>query len=530
MHRLLFIVPLFLIGCDEDPPPCSPGDCAVTDFCDTDQTCKALPPFNDDFLWGTAIAGFQADYGCPTLPREECEDVNSDWFTFTTDPRTVESDAAFLSGDHPSEVGPGFWELYEADFERASSELENNAFRLSIEWSRIFPTATDAATTHEELSALASPAGVAKYRAMFAAMKARGLQPVVTLNHYALPVWIHDAPTCHVDFANCERRGWVDDERTIREIAKFSGFVAKEFGGDVDRWATLNEPLQNMLFGYFQPSAERSHPPALSFRPEQALTVFNALITAHARMVDAVRANDVVDADGDGHATRVGIVYPLVPISPLDPSDPADELAAENIDYLWNKAFLRAVALGQADPDLDGESEFREDLAGRMDWIGVNWYFGISVAGAPTSFLPDLSPLLTVDPLRFEEGINQPDRLEAMIKFVNDDLGYPVYISENGAIYDDNDPDYMERFIVHNVDALQRAMARGADVRGYFYWTFMDNFEWNHGDSWRMGLYAMDGANDPQKTRVARPAVRLYRDISSTGTIPPADRTKHMGR
>ena len=64
---------------------------------------------------------------------------------------------------------------------------------------------------------------------MFAAMKARGLQPVVTLNHYALPVWIHDAPTCHVDFANCERRGWVDDERTIREIAKFSGFVAGEF-------------------------------------------------------------------------------------------------------------------------------------------------------------------------------------------------------------------------------------------------------------------------------------------------------------
>ena len=65
---------------------------------------------------------------------------------------------------------------------------------------------------------------------------------------------------------------------------------------------------------------------------------------------------------------------------------------------------------------------------------------------------------------------------------------------------------------------------------GATYWTFMDNFEWNHCDSWRMGLYAMDGANDPQKTRVARPAVRLYRDISSTGTIPPADRTKHMSR
>ena len=395
--------------------------------------------------------------------------------------------------------------------------LQHNAFRPSIEWSRIFPTATDAATTHEELSALASPAGVAKYRAMFAAMKARGLQPVVTLNHYALPVWIHDAPTCHVDFANCERRGWVDDERTIREIAKFSGFVAKEFGGDVDRWATLNEPLQNMLFGYFQPSAERSHPPALSFRPEQALTVFNALITAHARMVDAVRANDVVDADGDGHATRVGIVYPLVPISPLDPSDPADELAAENIDYLWNKAFR--AGLGQADPDLD--EEFREDLAGRIDRCEDG-----TGRRCPHQLLTRPEPTLTVDPLRFEEGINQPDRLEAMIKFVNDDLAIRSTSRKTVPLW--------QRSRLHGT--IHRPMStlcrrwRGADVRGYFYWTFMDNFEWNHGDSWRMGLYAMDGANDPQKTRVARPAVRLYRDISSTGTIPPADRTKHMSR
>jgi beta-galactosidase len=527
MRRLLLIVPLLLGACEDDSPPCAPGDCVVDQFCDHDHVCKALPAFSGDFLWGTAIAGFQADYGCPTLPRTDCEDVNSDWFAFTTDPRTVESGSAYLSGDHPSEVGPGFWELYEADFERASSELHNNAFRLSIEWSRIFPTATDAANTHEELMALASPAGLEKYRAMFAAMKARGLKPMVTLNHYALPIWIHDAPTCHMDFANCDRRGWVDDERTIREIAKFSGFVAREFGSEVDLWATLNEPLQNMLFGYFQPSEARSHPPALSFRPNEARTVFSALITGHARMVDAVRANDLVDADGDGHATRVGIVYPLVPISPIDPNDPADQSAAQNIDYLWNRAFLRAVALGQEDPDLDGVSEHREDLAGRMDWIGVNWYFGISVAGAPTSFLPAFSPLLTVDPLRFIEGKNEPDRLEEMLKFINDELGFPAYISENGANWSDDDPDHMERFIVRNVDALQRAVARGADVRGYFYWTFMDNFEWNHGDAWKMGLYAVDGAGDPQKTRVARPAAHLYGRMAKDGTIPFADRQKH---
>ena len=144
----------------------------------------------------------------------------------------------------------------------------------------------------------------------------------------------------------------------------------------------------------------------------------------------------------------------------MRPDDIADEEAANNISYLWNKAFLRATALGELDENLDGTSVRQERLTGRMDWIGVNYYFGVTVEGAPSSFMPDFSPLLNVNPLTFVEGVNQPDRMEGLLKWVQDELKLPIYISENGAIDDPNDSEYMSRFVVQNLDAVQRSSQR----------------------------------------------------------------------
>ena len=184
-----------------------------------------------DFLFGTAIAGFQAEMGCPTLSAADCEDPNSDLFAFYTSPTVKKEMNDRISGQNPSEVGPGFWELYEDDLDRVQNELSNNALRTSLEWSRIFPTSTEGVEGYDALKAISSSAAVAKYHAMFQAMRARGIEPVITINHYSLPGWIHDSLTCYKDFAHCQRRGWVDSERTIAEIAKFAGFVAREFGG-----------------------------------------------------------------------------------------------------------------------------------------------------------------------------------------------------------------------------------------------------------------------------------------------------------
>ena len=107
-----------------------------------------------------------------------------------------------------------------------------------------------------------------------------------------------------------------------------------------------------------------------------------------------------------------GIVYPLVPI---EPAGPLDTQAAKNLDYLWNRAYLNAVTLGQWDENLDGTTVLRSDLANRSDYVGVNWYGGLRVTGWPVSFLPDLSPLFTVNPLTMVETPNQPDKLAGVL-------------------------------------------------------------------------------------------------------------------
>lgn len=496
---------------------------------------SAFPPpeaierglFGAGFLWGSAIAGFQADMGCPTLDRSACDDPHSDWFAFTTDPATTGSGGAHLSGQDPGVVGPGFWELYDEDVDRAHRDMGHNALRFSIEWSRIFPTATDDADDHAALLEIADAGALTRYRQILASLSSRGMTPIVTLNHYSLPLWLHDPVTCHTDFAGCTKRGWVDKERAVREAAKYAGFVARELGGEVDWWATLNEPLQNMLFGYINPGPERSHPPALLLRAQAARTVLDALIEAHARMYDAIKAEDRADADGDGQQSQVGIVYPLVPFDPADPDDPEDLAAVENVSYLWNEAFLRAVALGDYDANLDGQTTRREDLAGRMDWVGVNWYFSIRIDGAPTSFLPDFSPLLTFKITGFEIAENRPERLAAWLGFVNDELGVPALISENGEP-DPADDGTAARYLVRNVSALQDAVQGGADVRGYMYWTLTDNYEWNHGMDVRMGLYAVD-KDDPTKARAPRQAVDVYAAITAAGQVTDALRATWLG-
>jgi beta-galactosidase len=482
----------------------------------TEESAPPAQDFPDDFMFGAALAGFQADMGCPTLPASQCVDRNSDWYVFTTTPKLVADPGAYLSGQDPAVVGPGFWELYPQDIERAADELHHDALRMSFEWSRIFPTATDDVEGYEALKKIASADAIAHYHDVLRELKAHGMRPLVTLYHYALPTWIHDAEGCHEDLETCSPRGWVDKERTVREAAKYAEFCAREFGSEVDLWATLNEPLQNMVFGYLLPNPARSHPPAQFLKAEAARTVFDALIDAHARMYDAVKEGDQEDADGDGRESWVGVVYPFVPVEPADPEQDAE--AAENIDYLWNQAYLEAVVHGRYDAAMDGNTVDRPDLAGRMDYIGFNWYGGLRVEGTPRSTLPALSPLFTVNPATLVETPNQPEQLARFLRYVNEDLGLPAIITENGAT-DPDDDGSGGKFIVANLRAVADALADGADVRGYFYWTLTDNYEWNHGMDIRMGLYAVD-KDDAKKARKARKSVAVYAKIAETRTLP----------
>lgn len=524
-----------LLGCDDNDQPTDGdadgdmdgdfdgdvhADSDVEAESDADQDEEVIEyidrTFPEGFLFGTATAGFQVEMGCPTIPAEECEDRNSDWYEYITSKETLESGTTHLAGDPPS-YGPGHWELYETDIELAATELHNNAFRISIEWSRIFPTATDDAQTMEDLEALADADAIDHYHDVFTAMRDNGITPLVTLNHYSLPTWIHDAVGCHTNFATCSPRGWVDRERTVREIAKYAGFVAREFGGEVDLWATLNEPFAVLFPGFIFPTEERSNPPAVVFQHDAALTVMVAQIEAHARMYDAVTENDTEDADGDGDPAEVGLVYAMSPVRPMDPTNEEDVTGADNLFYLWTMAFLRGVALGELDDDLDGVSEHREDLDNRIDYVGINYYSRITVEGTDEAQLPDLSPLSTFNLLSMVIWEDYPRGIYDMIMIVNEEFGVPAYITENG--YEDpNDDGTGPSWLVRYLAQVHQAIEDGGDVRGYFYWSLMDNYEWNRGMNWRMGLYAVD-PEDKTKERVPRSGVAVYGQIAQSRTV-----------
>jgi beta-glucosidase/6-phospho-beta-glucosidase/beta-galactosidase len=486
--------------------------------------CAPDLTFPKSFVFGAATAGFQNEMGCPTIPASQCNDPNSDWYQWMTTPEIAADAMEAITGGPPS-TGPGWFELYPQDFSRARNEMHLGAIRLSIEWSRLFPTSTAGVEGYDQLKSIASAPGIAFYHALFAELKKDGLKPLVTINHYTLPLWIHNGVACHDDIASCSPRGWLD-QGTITEIAKYAGFVAKEYGGEVDLWATLNEPLAVPLSGYVEPGGIRSNPPGLTLQAADAKTVVQNEIAAHAQMYAAVVENDTVDADGDGKACEVGLVYNMAPAYPANPASALDQQAAQNTFYLYNTWFLNAVILGKYDANAMGEQNAvaRPDL-GHMDFLGINYYNRINAAGTMdgSSLLPDFSPLLTIDFFNSATQLDvlYPRGIYEMIQLVEQKYNHiPIYITENGTNQGAEDPT-APHDMAQYVQWVQKAVSEGADVRGYFWWTLTDNFEWNHGMTSHFGLYAVDASN-VQKPRTIRPLGQTYQRITAAHGVPAA--------
>ena len=484
---------------------CSSDLCTGAEPVKDDTAAAPLTAFPDGFRWGTAVAGFQVEPGCPTLPAEECEDRNSDWYQWVTDPDLIAESTNYLSGD-PLSNAPGHYELYEQDLALAAGELGGNTFRTSIEWSRLFPDgAAEQATTVEELAAYADPSALAYYHAYFTAIRDAGLTPVVTLTHYTLPLWIHDGKSCHADLDTCEDRGWMDRDRITTAIGLYAGFCGSEFGDDIDWWATENEPLAIVLAGYLLPSPDRTNPPGVN-DADAAFQVFWNLIYGHAAMYDAVHAADVVDADGDGTPAMVGLVTNLVAIQGEDADE--DATAVEHANYVYNEAFLNGAVNGAVDADLDGVAELTDPvLADRMDWIGINYYTRITVATL-ASTLYDGYAWMDFFPTVFWE--EYPDGMYEVVAGASQ-YGRPMMITENGTTPTD---DSGETFLRPHLQSLLAAISDGYDVRGYLYWSLMDNYEWNHGTELKFGLYEVDPTT---KARSLRSIGETYAEIVASG-------------
>jgi beta-galactosidase len=512
-------------------------------------------PFPDGFRWGTAIAGFQSDMGVGA-PNDE----GTDWWAWVRDPQNLA--AGRVSGDLP-ENGPGFWQLHDTDAKLVRRKLHGNAFRMGIEWSRIFPMSTASvdisggitAATLAALDALADQTAVSHYRGVFAGLRVRGLEPLVTLNHFTLPLWVHDPIEVRDAFAGVDpiagavpsgiaRGGWLD-AGIVDEFAKYAAYCAWKFGDQVDLWATLNEPVVVIVSGFVNaPGVGGNFPPGV-FNFAAVLQTIPNLVTAHARGYDAVHAWDAVDADGDGIPAEVGVVHNMVAFHPANPASANDVAGAAHADYLFNRVYPLAVTTGRFDANLDGDTddpgEVRPDLAGRADFLGVNYYLRAVATGLGVAVTP-LVPLFDFIPTQGYQTPHNPagppcpstctdfgweiypQGLREVLTFAGT-LGVPIYITENGLA--DAADTLRGKYLYDHLTTLQGVIADGtADVRGYFHWSLTDNYEWSSGYYPKFGVFSFDPLSGRRKLRKGATPLRT---AAKANAITPRLTKKYGG-
>jgi beta-galactosidase len=478
--------------------------------------------FPRDFLWGTAIAAFQTEAG--GTPANA--DTHSDWWVWSHDPDEIA--AGHVSGDLV-ERGPAHWRLFRRDLDLARNRLGSNAFRFSIEWSRLFPRAPKGARTPRQLDRFVDQGAARHYASELRAIRARGMTPMVTLNHFTLPTWLHDPIAVRDAYAGVgpdatppkvARGGWLN-RSTLTEFGRFAAWAAWRYGDLVDLWVTINEPMVVAVNGYVNVAGAFAgwFPPGVYSFPA-AVRVVRNLAKANALAYDAVHRND-------GRA-RVGPVQNMIAFT-----GPAR--AVQHADYVFNRVFLNAAVKGWDDKDVDGRierGERRRDLRGRADFIGVNYYFRSRVIAlpGPASSTVALFDFLPTNTYRHPEhptaapcpttctefGAEIYPRGFRTVLRAAGSYGLPVYVTENGLA--DSDDDQRADYLVDHLRVLRGVMRdRLARVKGYIAWSLTDNFEWAAGYYPKFGFFSF---NSRTGTRHERPSARLFHRITRFGNLP----------
>ena len=405
---------------------------------DAAELSKGPAPLPKGFVWGTATAAHQIEGG-----------TNNDWTRFEAQPGTiVHGDRSTVAADH--------WNRMASDVALMKS-IRANAYRFSIEWSRLEPVEG----TWDE-------AAWAKYGELLALLKAEGIRPMVTLWHFTLPTWLADrGGVVAVDFPD--------------RFGRFAGEAARRFGGDVDLWCTLNEPNVVMYLGYLT----GEFPPAKK-DPVLAGKAFAGMLRGHARAAAAIRAADPKAA--------IGIAANVADFQPASRWRIPDWILSRAATAAYDWAFCDSIMAGRiriSMPGLGRTDEPLPELKGTMDYFGLNYYtrYLVSLApGAPGLVLTAPGPLPKSD----MGDEMYPEGLLTVLRGASRRYGLPIYITENGMA--DAQDDRRAAHLRSHVLAVQKAMAEGIPVKGYFYWSLMDNFEWRKGYSMRFGLFRTDFA------------------------------------
>ncbi|WP_206440551.1 GH1 family beta-glucosidase [Streptomyces scabichelini] len=409
-----------------------------------------IPQFPAGFLWGVSTSAHQIEGAV-----EEREP--SVWDAFTDGPgRIKDGSTAAVACDH--------YHRYREDV-ALLRELGVGAYRFSVSWPRVL-----------------SPGGLDFYDRLVDELGTAGVRPVPTLFHWDLPWSVEEAG------------GWLNRD-TAERFAEYVAVVVERLGDRVSRWITLNEPAEHTLLGH----ALGTHAPGRQL-------MFDALPAAHHQLLAHGLAVRALRAAG---ATDIGIANSHGPAWPAS-DDPADLEAAGFYDLLLNRLFADPVLLGQYPEGIaelmPGDAEdVAADLkviAEPLDWYGINYYAPTKV-GAPQGTEIEFGGFTLPAELPFSvreiEGYPVtdfgwpvvPEALTELLTSFRDHYGDrlpPVVITENGCSYEGLDDQERITFLDGHLRALHRALEAGVDVRGYFVWSLLDNFEWAEGYARRFGL------------------------------------------
>jgi beta-glucosidase len=419
--------------------------------------------FPAGFLWGAASSAHQV----------EGNNRFNQWWQFEHKP------GAIWRGDR-SGLACDWWRNAEADFDRMQV-LQLNSYRLSVEWSRVEPE--PGCIDHAALD---------RYRAMLDGLHRRGIRPMVALHHFTNPRWFEWAG------------GWEYAE-AIERFQRHVQTVVTALGDLCDFWLTLNEPLVYVTQGWVQglwPPNRRN--------PWTALRVLRHLLLAHGAAYGLIHKLQP--------AAQVGYAHACHAFRGRSANHPLHRYVATMRDAIIDQLWVRCTTDGRLRPPL-GLGQRHPELAGSFDFVGINYYTSKLVQ---FSFNPLLLFGADYQPPTAEysdSGRKGPYSLYYPRGLYNhclelSALGKPIYITENGL--PDADDDQRPRWLLGHLFQLLRALRAGCDIRGYFHWTLVDNFEWSDGWGLRFGLFALDPAT---QIRTPRPSAALYGAIAQANAI-----------
>lgn len=451
--------------------------------------------FPDGFLFGTATASYQIEGAVREGGR-----TPSIWDTFAHTPGRIEDGR---TGD----VADDHYHRWEADLD-LMAELGAGAYRFSIAWPRVQPGG----------SGRVNEAGIAFYSRLVDGLLARGIRPWATLYHWDLPQELEDAG------------GWTNRDTAAR-FAEYSARTVEALGDRVAGWITLNEPWCAAFLGY----AAGVHAPG---RTDSAASLAAAhhLNLAHGLAVPEIRRAATNDP-------TVAVTLNLHVVRAGDDDDPAAGAeAVRRVDAVGNRIFLDPMLNGRYPQDLLDDQRAVSDFGfvrpgdlelihQDIDLLGVNYYSTSRVRlaeGAPGSpafpssqgiaWLPEPGPLTAM-------GWNiDPSGLEELLVRSHEEFGLPMAVTENGAAFPDRveagrvrDADRVD-YLQRHLAAAHRAIERGVDLRAYFVWSLIDNFEWSFGYTKRFGIVRVDYAT---QERLVKDSGRWFSELARTGVIPP---------